>query len=191
MTDNDEGSPTVKTDACDVERRAFLAKSLTVVTAGVVVAVPLVTGLVTILSPLGKGARSEIKVRLASLDDLPEDGTPRRYDVVAERKDAWTLHPEKRLGSVYLRRIADGGVVAFNTSCPHAGCSVGYQAEKEGFFCPCHESLFGLDGGIVGESPSPRPLDTLEIDAEKLAAGEVWVTFVNYKTGVAAKEEIS
>ena len=55
----------------------------------------------------------------------------------------------------------------------------------------CHDSLFGLDGGIVGKSPSPRPLDTLEIDAEKLAAGEIWVTFVNFKTGVKGKEALS
>ena len=110
---------------------------------------------------------------------------------LAERSDAWTKYAKKPLGSVYLRKLKNGEIVAFNSICPHAGCSVGYQESKNGFFCPCHDSLFGLDGGIVGKSPSPRPLDTLEIDAEKLAAGEIWVTFVNFKTGVKGKEALS
>ena len=187
----DEKEPVAEADSDAVERREFLTKSLAIATGGVVIGIPLATGLVTFLSPLTRVGEGGLKVRLASVTDLPEDGTPKRYDVIAERSDAWTKYAKKPLGSVYLRKLEDGEIVAFNSICPHAGCSVGYQDEKNGFYCPCHDSLFGLDGGIVGKSPSPRALDTLEIDQEKLAEGEIWVTFVNFKTGIEGKEEIS
>jgi menaquinol-cytochrome c reductase iron-sulfur subunit len=38
-------------------------------------------------------------------------------------------------------------------------------------------------------SPSPRDMDELDIDAEKLKQGEVWVQFVNYYPGHERREE--
>jgi menaquinol-cytochrome c reductase iron-sulfur subunit len=86
-------------------------------------------------------------------------------------------------------------VVAFNAVCPHLGCFVDFNRHvgDEGLFqCPCHNSDFLVDGDRVdpNSSPSPRGLDTLEIDADKLAAGEIWVEFMNFKTGHAEKEPI-
>ena len=121
---------------------------------------------------------------LASIEDLPADGTPKLYQVVAERKDAWTKYDNKPIGSVFLRKTQDGDVVAFNSSCPHAGCSVDLNPNGKMFSCPCHESNFNMEGGIIGKSVSPRGLDELEIDQQLLSKGEVWVTFVNFKAGV-------
>lgn len=44
--------------------------------------------------------------------------------------------------------------------CPHAGCEVLWQQERNRFSCPCHESYFAADGSRIG-GPSPRGLDQL------------------------------
>ena len=60
--------------------------------------------------------------------------------------------------------------------------------DGQAFVCPCHNSSFLLDGKRrLAESgrdnPSPRDLDNLDVDPEKLAQGEVWVRFQNFYTG--------
>ncbi len=171
----------------DEQRREFMAKAASFAFGGIIVAIPAGAGLATLLSPLSAPGQKGLKRRLASVSDLPEDGTPVRYDVVSERKDAWTRYPKKAVGSVWLRRLPDGGVLAFNTSCPHLGCAVGYEKGIDKFSCPCHMSVFGLDGERLGESVSPRGMDSLEVDQEKLQDGEVWVTFMNFRTKIGDK----
>jgi len=170
-----------------VDRREFLAKGLSAGIGVVIVAIPAGAGIATFLSPLGRSGEGGLKVRLAAIRDLPEDGTPRIYQVVAERTDAWTRYPAKAIGSVFLRRLGDGGVLALNSSCPHAGCSVGFRSLEVGFHCPCHDSAFQLNGERGEPCVSPRGMDALEVDGEKLASGEVWVTFLNFKAGVKDK----
>ncbi|HKS37073.1 MAG TPA: Rieske 2Fe-2S domain-containing protein, partial [Verrucomicrobiae bacterium] len=74
-------------------------------------------------------------------------------------------------------------VQAFNVICPHAGCFVDYVAARKGYFCPCHNSTFGVDGRIAdAKSPSPRGLD--ELEAEIRNDTEIWVKFRNFRAGV-------
>ncbi len=185
-----ESLPPPEDNAENLERRQFLSKAVSFVFGGAVVTVPVGVGVATLLSPLGKKDSGKLKVMLASIDDLPADGTPKLYQVVAERKDAWTKYANKPIGSVFLRKTVDGDVVAFNSSCPHAGCSVDLNPDGKMFSCPCHASNFDMKGGIIGKSVSPRGLDELEIDQQLLSKGEVWVTFVNFKAGVAEKVEV-
>ena len=174
----------------DPERREFLAKAISVITGGTIVSIPIGAGLATLVSPLRGEGQGRIKIRLATVDDLPADGSPKLYQVVAERSDAWTKYPAKPLGSVFLRKLEGGQVVAFNTSCPHAGCSVGFRSKEEGYFCPCHESVFLLDGSRGKSCVSPRGLDSLEVDKDRIKDGEVWVTFQNFAAGIEEKKAI-
>lgn len=174
-------------EEADLKRRDFLSKAGSIGLGAVIVAVPAGAGIATLLSPMMDGASSGLTLRLTSVDELPEDGTPRLFQVVAERKDAWTKYPAKPLGSVFIRKDEAGKVVAYNTSCPHAGCSVGFKSMEEGYYCPCHSSTFLLDGTRGEVCVSPRGLDELKVDQDKLAIGEVWVTFQNFKAGVEDK----
>jgi Rieske Fe-S protein len=82
-------------------------------------------------------------------------------------------------------RTSDTAVEALNVVCPHAGCFVDFHADKKGFYCPCHNSLFHMDGKIGDpKSPSPRGLDTLSVEVRD---NEVWVEFQNFRTGTAHK----
>ena len=174
-------------------RREFFAKGACVLTGGVLVAVPVAVGLGSLLAPLGSKGGAGLKVKLATLDDLPADGSPRAYKVVAERSDAWTKYPQTPIGEVLLRKLPDGTVLALRSTCPHAGCGVNFRSGERDFYCPCHHSAFDLDGIRLGgsDNKSPRPLDALDVDADKLAEGEVWVTFVNFRAGIEDKEVVS
>ena len=119
---------------------------------------------------------------------MPADGTPVQVPVVADLTDAWNREANQPIGAVYLRREGDK-VDCFNAICPHAGCFVGYAADRKVFQCPCHTSSFELDGQRIMPSPSPRNMDELTVDPEKLKAGEVWVQFVNYYPGKEDREE--
>lgn len=173
------------------DRRDFMVKAGSVVFGGLVVLPPVGAGLLTFISPLMKKSAGGIDVRLATLGDLPADGTPKRFDVVDEKDDAWMKYEAKPIGGVFLRKLPDGGVIAFNSSCPHAGCSVKFLPGEGHYYCPCHKSEFEIDGSRGDPCVSARGLDTLPIDEEKLQQGEVWVTFKNFRAGIAEKQEVS
>jgi len=121
-------------------------------------------------------------LRVATVESLPPDGTPMQVPVIADLTDAWNRESNQPIGAVYLLRT-ENGVRCFNAICPHAGCFVSYVNDRKFFQCPCHKSSFQPDGSIIAPSPSPRAMDELDVDPEKLAAGEVWVRFVNYLPG--------
>jgi len=173
-------------------RRNVVAAIAATAIGALVTIVPFAAGLATFLDPLFRrksgGDKERPFRRVASLDALPADGTPVQVPVVADLTDAWNREPNQPIGAVYLRRL-DGQVECFNAICPHAGCFVGYAADRKVFQCPCHTSSFQLDGQRILPSPSPRNMDELAVDPEKLKDGEVWVQFVNYYSGKPDREE--
>ncbi len=180
--------------AAEPPRRSFLQKALAVVIGGIVSIFPAAAGLAVFVDPLrsrkkkGEGeSADEGFLKVASLDSLLV-GSPRQVTVINDRVDAWNLFPREPVGAVYLLRQQDGTVLALNRVCPHAGCLVDFNADQAAYLCPCHKSSFKLDGSIKNEdSPSPRGLDSLIVDAEKLKAGEVWIKFQNFQSGKAEK----
>jgi Rieske Fe-S protein len=130
------------------------------------------------------------------LDQVPDDGVPRFFPVLADRVDVWNRQPAQRIGAVYLVRSKGAKApVAFTAKCPHAGCFVGYTAGEDAFKCPCHTSSFHLDGTRVNgdREVSPRDMDKLAVELREAKAGdatvsEVWVEFVDFETG--RKEQV-
>ena len=125
-------------------------------------------------------------VRLSAAQSLPNDGIPRRFAIIADRSDAWNKFPQVPVGAVYLRRTGEMAVQALSVVCPHAGGFVDFVPERNGYLCPLHNSIFGLDGKIGDpKSPSPRGLDELRVEIR--TGGELWVEFKNYIPGHAEK----
>lgn len=168
------------------QRRGAL-KTLIALASGVAAyAIPVFTGIASFLNPLRQKSEAGDFRRLATLDMLPEDGAPVQVTVVADRNDAWNRFPHEPIGGVFLRRLPSGEVLALHVVCPHAGCTVQYQAGEKKLFCPCHMASFDLDGKRTDtNSPSPRDLDTLDIEIRN--DSEVWVRFVNFRTGIPDK----
>ncbi|HLH29239.1 MAG TPA: Rieske 2Fe-2S domain-containing protein [Acidimicrobiales bacterium] len=61
-----------------------------------------------------------------------------------------------------IQRTA-GEFVAFDATCPHAGCTVAYQAASQIIACPCHGSEFNPSNGDVVRGPAATGLVTLRI----------------------------
>jgi menaquinol-cytochrome c reductase iron-sulfur subunit len=188
------GTSPAASDPATAPRRNVVAAVAAAIIGGFVGLVPLAAGVATFLDPLlrrkkaGGEEGAKQAIRVASLDALPADGTPVQVPVIDDLTDAWNREPNQPIGAVYLRREGDK-VACFNAICPHAGCFVGYSAERKVFQCPCHTSSFQLDGERIMPSPSPRNMDALTVDPEKLKDGEVWVQFVNYYPGKEHREE--
>jgi menaquinol-cytochrome c reductase iron-sulfur subunit len=119
---------------------------------------------------------------VTNLEALPDDGVPRKFPVLATRVDAWNRTSQVPIGAVYLRRLSDGKVQAFNVVCPHLGCFVDYLPDRGKYLCPCHNSTFTTAGKIDDRaSPAPRGLDSLEVELRD--GKEVWVKFENFQAG--------
>ncbi|MBN2292961.1 MAG: Rieske 2Fe-2S domain-containing protein [Pirellulales bacterium] len=168
-------------------RRGFIA----VVLGIIALATPLVVGLITFFNPMRLKGQAGRFFRIATLDALPADGTPRKFPVIADRKDAWTIFPNEPIGSLFLSRVGNKtdkveDIQALCVICPHAGCFIGYDEKNKNFLCPCHTAHFDLAGKRTDEqSQSPRDMDTLEVDVRN--GNEIWVKFQNFRTGSTAK----
>jgi menaquinol-cytochrome c reductase iron-sulfur subunit len=167
------------------DRREFLKKTACGVLGGVCVLAPVAAGVAVALDPLLRSHSRGVFVRLTTLDLLPLGGPPRRFEVIDSRSSAWTKYPRAPIGSVYLHRVGEREVRAFNTSCPHLGCAVDFEPDRHAYFCPCHQSDFALDGAQTAKSPSARPLDSLAVEIRP--PDEVWVQFQNFKAGIKEK----
>lgn len=93
------------------------------------------------------------------------------------RVDGWKVVTEKK--TAWVVKTPDNKVIAFGPQCTHLGCAYHWDEEVKEFACPCHASLFSIDGRVLA-GPAPRPLDRyitriqnnrLQVGALKLSAG--------------------
>jgi len=86
------------------------------------------------------------------------------------RVDGWKISSEKQ--TAWVVKLSGQNVVAFGPQCTHLGCAYHWDETKSEFLCPCHSSVFSVDGNVVS-GPAPRPLDRYEtrIDNGKLMLG--------------------
>jgi Rieske Fe-S protein len=175
-------------------RRNFLERVAATIVGLLVGVVPLAAGLFAFFDPLRRKKRPQW-VYVAHEDEVPPDGVPRRFPVISDRWDAWNYYPPGPIGAVYLRRTkANEKPVAFTVVCPHLGCSVDYAPAADSFKCPCHNSVFAVDGSVVS-GPPPRPLDALEVREATYTDDQTGQTipgyevkFEKFKAGHEAKE---
>lgn len=174
-------------------RRNFFAEALSVVIGGLVGLVPLAAGVAFFADPLLRkrqtmlGQTDDGFLPVAKLTDLPKDGTPLRFSIIADKIDSWNIFRKQTIGTVYLRNVA-GNVIAFNDVCPHLGCKVDYKSSDKTFFCPCHASSFDLEGGRKNSIP-PRAMDALDTKLDP--SGQIWIKYQNFKRGVEGKEPLA
>ena len=187
----DQATQTPKSDAPSPdERRGFLQKAAAVVIGALVGLGPLAAGVVMFLDPLSRKKEGSKLLKVTMLDAVPDDDIPRRFQITADRSDLWNLYRDEPVGAVYLRRKPGSSTVeCLHATCPHLGCSVDYIEQKQRFTCPCHASHFEQDGARIDPSkcPSPRDLDSLVVNLEKLKVNEVWVEYQDFKTAISEK----
>jgi cytochrome b6-f complex iron-sulfur subunit/menaquinol-cytochrome c reductase iron-sulfur subunit len=137
-----------------------------------------------VVEPAAGGAGSGRWIKTVRLEALPE-GQPKRVELVADHRDAWTLETAVALGAAWLVREGNAAR-AWSTTCPHLGCAINRAPTGPGFACPCHDSAFDGEGRRL-TGPSPRDLDTL---ATRVEDGYVLVEFRRFRQGAPEKVPI-
>jgi menaquinol-cytochrome c reductase iron-sulfur subunit len=101
-----------------------------------------------------------------------EPNSPTEMTFRRNRVDGWKIISEKT--TAWVVKQPDQSVVAFGPQCTHLGCAYHWDEGKSGFLCPCHNSLFAIDGRVTG-GPAPRPLDRYEtkVERSKLLVGRL------------------
>ena len=79
------------------------------------------------------------------------------------RQNGWMVE-EEEVG-VYVLTEDGRNYHAMSNICTHLGCRIRWIAEREKFFCPCHNGVFDKHGYVVS-GPPPRPLDEFETKIE-------------------------
>ncbi len=79
------------------------------------------------------------------------------------RTDGWKVTSEK--STAWVVKMEGDGMQAFGPQCTHLGCAYHWDEAKDVFVCPCHNSIFSLDGAVVS-GPAPRPLDRYDVKVE-------------------------
>jgi menaquinol-cytochrome c reductase iron-sulfur subunit len=90
---------------------------------------------------------------------------------------------EKVTHEVWVIRHPRGDVTVFSPICPHLGCRYDWDPRRKLFSCPCHGSVFSIQGKVEA-GPAPRPLDTLP---HKIDNGTLLVEWERFELGIAAK----
>jgi menaquinol-cytochrome c reductase iron-sulfur subunit len=80
------------------------------------------------------------------------------------RVDGWKILSEKT--SAWVVKFSDSEIVAFGPQCTHLGCAYHWDDSRGDFLCPCHTSVFSIEGAVLS-GPARRPLDRYETRVEK------------------------
>jgi menaquinol-cytochrome c reductase iron-sulfur subunit len=101
-----------------------------------------------------------------------------------EQVDGWRKAISEK--AVYVTKDSQGQLRVLTSICPHLGCTVPWNKEKNQFVCPCHGATFAADGTRVS-GPSLRGMDSLETLVKN---GQLLVRFQYFRQLVSDKEVI-
>jgi quinol---cytochrome c reductase iron-sulfur subunit, bacillus type len=162
----------------EATRRGFFRIAIGVLGGfiGLVLAIPLVGFLV------GPAFRKKIPgwARVAMVESLPL-GQPTVLSFTDQSSEGYLRETVVR--NVWAVRRSATEVTVFSPICTHLGCRYDWEPNSGRFLCPCHGSLFGLDGKALA-GPAPRALDTLPV---KIENGELFVEWERYELGISRK----
>ncbi len=164
-------------------RRSFLGALLGVgsVFVGALLSVPLIR---FALFPLLRRTTELKSSPLGTLSEFSALTEPVMRTIQIEQVDGWRKAVSEK--AVYITKDKQGQLLALTAVCPHLGCTVPWNKEKNQFICPCHGAVFALDGSRVS-GPSLRGMDTLETSVQD---GELQVRFQYFRQLVSDKEVI-
>jgi len=165
------------------DRRSFLGALLGLgsVFVGGLLSVPLIR---FALFPL---LRRTTELKSSPVGELTEFSSltdPVLKTIQIEQVDGWRKTISEK--AVYVTKDSHGQLRVLSSICPHLGCTVPWNKEKNEFICPCHGATFTPHGGRVS-GPSRRGMDTLETTVQD---GQLRVRFQYFRQLVSDKEVI-
>jgi Rieske Fe-S protein len=189
-------------------RRQFMTNATIVVgnVIGLVIAVPLITGLIPSAAVLGGGKSWSPLKDQSALEKLTPQSPPAQiyfsrvlrdgYMPPADASDyVWGVKmDDAEIAKMKTDRpdlfanpggkvdypVVNMGYVIFSSVCPHLGCKFNWRSTTNTFFCPCHNSEYTRDGEHIA-GPAARGLDPLPFRDEN---GKAEVTWIRYKAAI-------
>jgi menaquinol-cytochrome c reductase iron-sulfur subunit len=162
----------------DVTRRNFMIRTITGIFVFIGAALTAALGGFGIIPALKKTIPGWNDV--GNVADLPID-QPQQRRFLDTVKSGWESEKVER--DVWVYKKPDGTVVIYSPNCPHLGCGYRWIAAHNRFECPCHGSVFALDGKVLA-GPAPRPLDTLP---SRIENGRLFVQYEVFQLGISKK----
>lgn len=98
----------------------------------------------------GDGSSSDLEIDLSDPDysDLADEGG---YVVISSK-------------SIIVINTGDDEYAALSSKCTHQGCAVSYNKSANNLPCPCHGSIFNMDGSVkTGPATSPLTVYTTSL----------------------------
>ncbi len=162
----------------ETTRRSFLK----MMTGGLSALITLVLGVPLVGNLIGPSFQRR-RVAWTKVGDIRSltIGQPLNLDFSFNMQDAYLRETVMR--SVWIIKGSSSEVTVYSPICPHLGCHYAWDAHSKTFLCPCHGSVYSIDGKVLG-GPSPRPLDTLP---SKVENGMLYVQWEEFKVGVPEK----
>ena len=159
-------------------RRRFLLWAVGILTSlcGAIVGIPLIG---SFFGPAFRTTKLRW-IKVADVAALPV-GRPVSLSVVDVQEDAYVR--ESVIRRLWAVRHSATDVTVFSPNCPHLGCQYAWNPATGHFECPCHGSVYALDGTVLG-GPAPRPLDTLPTRIEN---GVLSVEWMQFRSGISEK----
>ena len=154
----------------ELTRRRFYIGAIYGLWATITAALSLPALVYLLLPP--KARKEDEWVEVGDIAKIAARTSPVEVVFRRNRVDGWKVLSEK--STAWVVKQADNSVVAFGPQCTHLGCAYHWEEGKNEFLCPCHTSLFAVDGK-VSSGPAPRPLDRYDVKVQggKLLLGEL------------------
>src|SRR5512136_37933 len=171
----------VEKPSFDRSRRRFLEVFIGVFTSlvGLALAVPFLGSIVG----SSYRTRKELLARATPLKDLP---VGRPVDVAYTEMASDGFLRRETVRHIWVVKRSGTEATAFSPICPHLGCRYDWDPADSLFKCPCHASVFRLDGTVVA-GPAPRPLDALPAE---IRDGVLYVAWEQFEVGVRQKKQV-
>src|ERR1700674_1674449 len=164
-------------------RRSFLAALMGVgsVFVGGLLSVPLIR---FALFPLLRRTTELKSSSVGAISEFSSLTEPVLRTIQIEQVDGWRKAVSEK--AVYITKDQQGKLRVLTSVCPHLGCTVPWNKEKNQFICPCHGATFAADGTRVS-GPSLRGMDRLETSVQD---GQLLARFQYFRQLVSDKEVI-
>jgi nitrate reductase gamma subunit len=162
----------------DITRRRVLTLATGVLTSLVVLAagIPIIGEL---LGPIYREKKRQW-IKVTDITSLPID-QPVNPTFAMQVVQAYIRETELR--KVWVVKHSPTDVTVFSPICVHLGCHYHWNPQTQHFECPCHGSVYAIDGRVLG-GPAPRPLDTLPW---KLEGENLFVQWEEFRVGIPQK----
>ncbi|MHB8422640.1 MAG: Rieske 2Fe-2S domain-containing protein [Leptospirales bacterium] len=100
--------------------------------------------------------------------------------------DPMSLPEDAKLGldSKLEKQFSAPLLTVLSPICPHLGCSPQWFDDRKRFVCPCHHSIYEINGNRVS-GPAPRPMDSLPVKIGK--EGDISILYEQFAIGIPKK----